>query len=242
MTRVPFALSLLFALVAVTETDAQSRTVPGTAQSRDREVPSAQSRDHRGDDRDWGIPRGHMPPPGMCRIWIDGVPPGRQPRPTDCATARRQAPRNGRVIYGRDTRYGDRDRNDCAWYERRCDDDDRRRRDDDWCRDRNHDSRCDYQSRDRNIGFPRDVPRTLPRMIGAVMLQRGIRSPEVAGWFGDQYVRPRYTDSDRNRVPERITWLDAAGRVVQVWVDGNRDGMADRVELFREGRRVDVIR
>ena len=47
-----------------------------------------------------GIPPGQMPPAGLCRVWIDGVLPGRQPRPTDCATARAHAPANSRVIYG----------------------------------------------------------------------------------------------------------------------------------------------
>jgi len=47
-----------------------------------------------------GIPSGQMPSAGLCRVWIDGVPPGRQPRPTDCATARAHAPANSRVIYG----------------------------------------------------------------------------------------------------------------------------------------------
>jgi hypothetical protein len=47
-----------------------------------------------------GIPPGQMPPAGLCRVWIDGVPQGRQPRPTDCATARAHAPANSRVIYG----------------------------------------------------------------------------------------------------------------------------------------------
>jgi hypothetical protein len=53
------------------------------------------------------VPAGHMPSRGMCRVWIDGVPPGRQPRQTDCRTAERQRPyyeqryrRNARVIYG----------------------------------------------------------------------------------------------------------------------------------------------
>ena len=46
------------------------------------------------------IPPGQMPPAGLCRVWIDGVPPGRQPRATDCATARAQAPANSRIIYG----------------------------------------------------------------------------------------------------------------------------------------------
>lgn len=46
------------------------------------------------------VPPGYAPPPGMCRIWIDGVPPARQPAPTDCATAIRRKPPNARVIFG----------------------------------------------------------------------------------------------------------------------------------------------
>ena len=68
------------------------------------------------------VPPGQMPPSGMCRVWIDGVPPGRQPAPTDCATALATRPANARVIYGDDSRAGkggkynkrdrDEDRND----------------------------------------------------------------------------------------------------------------------------------
>lgn len=47
-----------------------------------------------------GIPQGFEPPAGMCRIWIDNVPPGQQPAPTDCITAVRNRPANGRVIFG----------------------------------------------------------------------------------------------------------------------------------------------
>lgn len=46
------------------------------------------------------VPPGQLPPQGMCRVWIDGVPPGRQPAPTDCATAYATRPPNARVIYG----------------------------------------------------------------------------------------------------------------------------------------------
>ena len=48
------------------------------------------------------VPKGHLPPRGMCRIWIDGVPPGHQPEPTSCAQAERDRFRysNARVIYG----------------------------------------------------------------------------------------------------------------------------------------------
>jgi hypothetical protein len=46
------------------------------------------------------VPESHRPPPGMCRIWIDGVPPTHQPAPTDCATAIRKRPLNARVVFG----------------------------------------------------------------------------------------------------------------------------------------------
>jgi hypothetical protein len=48
------------------------------------------------------VPPGHLPPAGMCRIWIDGVPAGQQAAPTDCPTAVRNRPANGRVIFGDD--------------------------------------------------------------------------------------------------------------------------------------------
>ena len=46
------------------------------------------------------IPSGQMPPAGLCRVWINGVDPARQPHATDCATARRTAPGNSRILYG----------------------------------------------------------------------------------------------------------------------------------------------
>jgi hypothetical protein len=50
------------------------------------------------------VPRTHMPPPGMCRIWLDNVPPAQQPAPTDCASAARNLPRNGRLIFNEEPR------------------------------------------------------------------------------------------------------------------------------------------
>jgi hypothetical protein len=46
------------------------------------------------------VPPGQMPPTGMCRIWIDGVPPGRQPAPMNCDVAARRLPANAHLIYG----------------------------------------------------------------------------------------------------------------------------------------------
>jgi hypothetical protein len=48
------------------------------------------------------IPAESRPPAGMCRIWLDDVPAGQQPAPTDCATAVKNKPQNGRVIFGDD--------------------------------------------------------------------------------------------------------------------------------------------
>src|SRR5262249_7069361 len=44
-----------------------------------------------GDD---DIPKAYRPPPGMCRIWLDKVPPKQQPAPTDCPTAVKNKPAN----------------------------------------------------------------------------------------------------------------------------------------------------
>lgn len=48
------------------------------------------------------IPADARPPKGMCRIWIDGVPAAQQPAATDCPTAVKNRPANGRVLFGDD--------------------------------------------------------------------------------------------------------------------------------------------
>jgi hypothetical protein len=45
------------------------------------------------------LPKEFAPPTGMCRVWIDGVPADQQPAPTDCATAVKNRPVNGKVIF-----------------------------------------------------------------------------------------------------------------------------------------------
>jgi len=46
------------------------------------------------------VPLAFYPPAGMCRIWINQVPAGQQPAPTDCASAVRNRPANGKVLFG----------------------------------------------------------------------------------------------------------------------------------------------
>jgi hypothetical protein len=164
-------------------------------------------------------PAGHLPPPGACRVWYDGRPPGHQPPPTSCGAARREAYRTGgRVIDGggerRDERYDD--------------------------------GRHGRDGRYPVGPYPVDrrYPETLPEISWGVIFGRGDRLAVAGarGWLGGGDVRPLYTDADRDGRPEVVSWYDARGAIVQLWIDDNHDGRADRVAIHRNGRVVRVIR
>ena|SRR5688572_27395072 len=74
----------------------------------DRDYPDRRGRGRDDDSyrgyRSLRVPRGHYPPPGACRVWYAGRPPGRQPRATSCERL------YGRVPYGAFILY-----NDNAW-------------------------------------------------------------------------------------------------------------------------------
>lgn len=49
-----------------------------------------------------GIPPGHLPPPGQCKVWIPGEPPGQQKKKYkagDCAYVEGQVPPGGWLVY-----------------------------------------------------------------------------------------------------------------------------------------------
>ncbi len=83
------------------------------------------------------VPPGHMPPPGLCRAWVIGRPPGLQPRPDSCNRLFRSHWGPGVVILHSPARHDkrwrryDRDRWDDDW-----DDDDQWDRDDRGRKDR----------------------------------------------------------------------------------------------------------
>lgn len=51
-----------------------------------------------------GVPPGHLPPPGMCRVWLRGTPPGHQPKSRSCDGIVARAPAGAMILYrsGRD--------------------------------------------------------------------------------------------------------------------------------------------
>jgi hypothetical protein len=202
------SMSVMLSLVAVV-----AATAPADAQGRGRGR----------NDKD--IPPGHRPPAGMCRIWIDGVPPGRQPAPTDCQTAVRNQPVNSRIIWGDNT----------TGRNRNVDDNRRERRD--------RDRRIRDRESGGSVGVDRDqYPSQLPAMTGAVLIRVGVRTTDVQNWLGGGTLRSETVDANGDGVPEQATWYDGSGTVLQVWRDEDRDGRADSVDIYRNGQRVQVIR
>src|SRR5262245_32619823 len=45
------------------------------------------------------VPPGHYPPPGQCRVWYQGRPPGKQPRATRCDDLVGTVPHGAIVLY-----------------------------------------------------------------------------------------------------------------------------------------------
>jgi hypothetical protein len=46
-----------------------------------------------------GIPPGHLPPPGRCRLWLPDTPPGHQPASRPCKGIDVRAPVGSMIVY-----------------------------------------------------------------------------------------------------------------------------------------------
>jgi hypothetical protein len=44
------------------------------------------------------VAKGHLPPPGMCRVWVQGRPTAKQPKSRDCAGIDETAPAGSWVL------------------------------------------------------------------------------------------------------------------------------------------------
>jgi len=64
-------------------------------------VPEARSEGGPSTAATLGIPPGHLPKRGQCRVWIPGVPPGQQPRPKSrsCDGIAAVAPAGSWILY-----------------------------------------------------------------------------------------------------------------------------------------------
>ncbi|HEX2166752.1 MAG TPA: hypothetical protein VHG09_05890 [Longimicrobiales bacterium] len=96
--------------IAVIGTSACSQTmstaVPGgspasaTVDRTEGDADAGRRRPARGPRKLNGVPPGHFPKPGECRVWHSGRPPGQQPKPTACSNLRGRIPAGSFILYG----------------------------------------------------------------------------------------------------------------------------------------------
>jgi hypothetical protein len=84
----------------------------------------------------------------------------------------------------------------------------------------------------------RSYPTSLPDMASAVIWGRGQRTTTATRWLGGNDYRVRYVDRDGDGRPEAASWFTSGGTMIQQWIDSNRDGRADAVRIYRDGRLV----
>jgi len=97
-----FALPAVVGVILLASVAEAQRPVPAKPQT-----PATQK-----SGREQIVPPGFFPPAGMCRIWINGVPASQQPAPSDCASAVRNRPANGKVLFGDDPPKGKKGKSD----------------------------------------------------------------------------------------------------------------------------------
>lgn len=85
---VPCTMLLAAAACSSTITTGTSAPQPAPAQSRGPSTAATLK-----------IPPGQLPPPGQCRVWVQGLPPGKQPRARTCTGIEDSAPPSSWVVY-----------------------------------------------------------------------------------------------------------------------------------------------
>ncbi len=105
------------------------------------------------------------------------------------------------------------------------------------CLDKDADGRCD----DLPAFASQAYPQVLPQMRSALDVIQGRPSTEVMTWLGTNEFTVRVPDQGRGGVPWRALFLDQDNQLLQVWTDTNRDGLADRVEVYKNGQRTKLI-
>jgi hypothetical protein len=175
------------------------------------------------------VPPGQRPPAGMCRVWIEGVPPGRQPAVTDCVTARATAPLNSRIIYGSDAPFPGR------------------------AIGRFRDGNCEFERRGTNLGDIFFGLRTSRRDLNRDCRVSASRTRDLGVWYpvgrdrnGNVIYERRVRDRSGRTIVQRarsrdgrtLTRIAANGRVNRDREKAVRKAQKDRAKARRRnGRR-----
>ncbi len=61
--------------------------------------PAPQAKQRRSTAASLGVPPGHLPPPGQCRVWVPGKPPGHQAKARTCDGIERNAAAGSWILY-----------------------------------------------------------------------------------------------------------------------------------------------
>jgi hypothetical protein len=61
--------------------------------------PAPKAKQSRSTAATLGVPPGHLPPPGQCRVWVPGKPPGHQAKARTCDGIERSAAAGTWILY-----------------------------------------------------------------------------------------------------------------------------------------------
>jgi hypothetical protein len=100
--RAILMLSGVMVLLTACSSTRAATTQTRTAGSATRaEQPAASAKQPaRGPRHLNGVPPGHYPKPGECRLWYSGKPPGQQPKAQSCGSLQGKVPAGAFVLYG----------------------------------------------------------------------------------------------------------------------------------------------
>ena len=74
-------------------------TIYAGAEPEPAATPSSRTSGRRSTAATLGIPPGHLPSAGQCKVWIPGKPPGHQASSRDCKGIERHAPADSWILY-----------------------------------------------------------------------------------------------------------------------------------------------
>jgi hypothetical protein len=90
----------LAALLAACSSNTQVASAPApTATPEERVAPPPASTVTGNTAVTLGVPPGHLPPPGRCRLWLPDTPPGRQPAARSCDGIGIRAPIGSMIVH-----------------------------------------------------------------------------------------------------------------------------------------------